>query len=433
MRKKLLALLMCATMVLSSSVVAMAAPSEDDFKNAGKVFTNSENFVNELYKENETIKETVWVQSVQTNVTFGFNDANLKAVKLNSDSKPLKYVGDYKNLAAAGSIVVCENTTTNPSATLQALVDEYVDANHLAASTTVAQAGLTKIAYLCEDTLGLKHLILASLTAGNTLSNVGTPTVVDTVSVTATTSAKVAYVNVATQATKPSAPQRVLTANYKTADGYSYDVDTKVDLFKADAKDVKGAGIKCVKYTTAKNVTLFKATVAKALEKGTLTKDAVAVCLSAYSVTGDKEVYGSFGLTKVTTPTSGYTVTSLSDLLSRTSLKDSVNIFKFNTESPVVDYEMGTQIYPITTVDENVSIADKSFVFDVTFTGDEDVIVFDQATVADKDNAGQADADKADKPADASPKTGDVAPIAALAVVMMGAFGAMVVASKKRA
>ena len=91
---------------------------------------------------------------------------------------------------------------------------------------------------------------------------------------------------------------------------------------------------------------------------------------------------------------------------------------------------MGTKIYPITTVDENVSIADKSFVFDVTFTGDEDVIVFDQATVADKDNAGQADADK---PADASPKTGDVAPIAALAVVMMGAFGAMVVASKKRA
>ena len=32
-----------------------------------------------------------------------------------------------------------------------------------------------------------------------------------------------------------------------------------------------------------------------------------------------------------------------------------------------------------------------------------------------------------------STKTGDVAPIAALAVVLMGAFGAMVVASKKRA
>ena len=39
----------------------------------------------------------------------------------------------------------------------------------------------------------------------------------------------------------------------------------------------------------------------------------------------------------------------------------------------------------------------------------------------------------ADKTTNASPKTGDVAPIAALAVVMMGAFGAMVVASKKRA
>ena len=48
----------------------------------------------------------------------------------------------------------------------------------------------------------------------------------------------------------------------------------------------------------------------------------------------------------------------------------------------------------------------------------------------DYKNAGQADADKT---TDASPKTGDVAPIAALAVVMMGAFGAMVVASMKRA
>ena len=32
MRKKLLALLMCATMVLGSSVVATAAPSDDDYK-----------------------------------------------------------------------------------------------------------------------------------------------------------------------------------------------------------------------------------------------------------------------------------------------------------------------------------------------------------------------------------------------------------------
>ena len=50
----------------------------------------------------------------------------------------------------------------------------------------------------------------------------------------------------------------------------------------------------------------------------------------------------------------------------------------------------------------------------------------------DYKNAGQADADKTTD-STSSPKTGDVAPIAALAVVMMGAFGAMVAASKKRA
>ena len=51
----------------------------------------------------------------------------------------------------------------------------------------------------------------------------------------------------------------------------------------------------------------------------------------------------------------------------------------------------------------------------------------------DYKNAGQADSDTAATTGDKAPKTGDVAPIAALAVVMMGAFGAMVVASKKRA
>ena len=70
--------------------------------------------------------------------------------------------------------------------------------------------------------------------------------------------------------------------------------------------------------------------------------------------------------------------------------------------------------------------------FDVTFNivDGHSVVIFDVDADAAKDNAGQADADKT---TDASPKTGDVAPIAALAVVMMGAFGAMVVASKKRA
>ena len=40
MRKKLLALLMCATMVLGTAVTAVAAPLKADFDAAKKVFEN---------------------------------------------------------------------------------------------------------------------------------------------------------------------------------------------------------------------------------------------------------------------------------------------------------------------------------------------------------------------------------------------------------
>ena len=94
---------------------------------------------------------------------------------------------------------------------------------------------------------------------------------------------------------------------------------------------------------------------------------------------------------------------------------------------------MGASIYPISTVATDVAISDTKFTFDVTFTGDSDVIIFDQAGDA-SNNDGVADTTTAAAANNsASPKTGDVAPIAALAVVMMGACGAMVVASKKRA
>ena len=80
---------------------------------------------------------------------------------------------------------------------------------------------------------------------------------------------------------------------------------------------------------------------------------------------------------------------------------------------------------------------DKTITFDNNATFVDGVFVFDKGELA-----AEPEADKNDGVSDTtapttdnttSPKTGDVAPIAALAVVMMGAFGAMVVASKKRA
>lgn len=398
--------MMCATMVLGSSAVAFAAPSNDDYSNAKKIFSNSKNFTNELFKENATVKETVWVKSVQTNVTFGFDADTMKAVKLNDDNKALKYVGDAKDLTVGYPAV-------NGSVTVQSVVDAYVAANHLDSAATVAQLGLSKIAYVFTDTQNLSHVIIADLAGTGAAA---TATTVDSVS-----------------ATIKIAAGTVTKADYMTADGYSYDVDSDVTLFSADEKNVTGSGIKCVKYETASTLTKYIPTLAKALENGTITKNAVAVKLSAYSVVGNKDAAATaddyLRLQSVTTPTAGYTVTSLSDLLSRTSLKDSVNIFKFNEESPVTDYEMGASIYPISTVASNVSVSDSKFTFDVTFTGDDNIIIFDQASDA---SANDGAADKTTT-STSSPKTGDVAPIAALAVVMMGACGAMVVASKKRA
>ena len=406
MRKKLLALVMCATMVLGSSAVAFAAPSQDDYTNAKKIYDNSKNFTNELYKENEKVKETVWVKSVQSNVTFGFDADTLQAVKLNDDGKALLYVGDAKDVTATA--------TVNASTTIGTVVEKYAASKNLDTTKTVADLGLEKVIYAAKDNMGLSHVIYASVDDKTVAPAAATYTTVKEL-----TSSEITF---------NGAKQTV----YYTADGYSF-VESGAKLFEADVKDVTGSGIKCVKYDTAKLESKYIPTLAKALENGTLTKNAIAVELTAYSVIGDKDVYGSYKLNKVTTPTAGYTVTSLSDLLSRTSLKNSVNIYKFNEESPVTDYEMGASIYPISTVATDVAISDTKFTFDVTFTGDSDVIIFDQAGDA-SNNDGVADTTTAAAASTTnSPKTGDVAPIAALAVVMMGACGAMVVASKKRA
>ena len=434
MRKKLLALLMCATMVLGSSVVATAAPSDDDYKNAEKIFKNSVNYINEKYKEDDTVKETKWVKSIQTNATYGFNTANMLGVKLNSDSKPLKYVGDYVDLTGIkkgtevveGKVkdvtyAVVKTAPSNGSVTINDIVAAYIANNNLDANKTVDALGLSKVAVtVIDEVTKVAHVQLYSLSDDLVAG------------ATATFDYNVASSKVTLAPSKTAA----LSVSYKKADGYSDDVDTTITLFKADTKDVTGAGIKCIKFTSAEDLlSTYKATTAKALETGALTKDAVAVVLNAYSVvTSEPKNDNPAGLElkNVETPTSGYTVTGLTDLLSRTNLKGAVNVFKFNTESPSYDHEMGAQIYPLGTVASNVDVSADKFTVGVAFTGDDGVIIFDQAEVADKDDAGQADADKTTD-STSSPKTGDVAPIAALAVVMMGAFGAMVVASKKRA
>jgi hypothetical protein len=226
--------------------------------------------------------------------------------------------------------------------------------------------------------------------------------------------------------------------NYKSADGWTY-TESGDTLFSADTKDVTGSGLTAIKYTSAKSIKTYTTTFAKALENGVLTKNAVAVVLTAYASVGSvNETPGTskwLKLNEVSTPVEGFSVTSLTDLLSRTSLSDSINIFNINDQIYTIDSEIGDTIFTLGQVASDIDITGSKFTFTLPLSGADNVIIFDQAE-AESNNDGVASettTTTASQTAASSPKTGDVAPIAALAVVMMGACGAMVVASKKRA
>ena len=78
MRKKLLALLMCATMVLGTGVTAMASTADDAKKiYVNKSGNNANLFMDEFYKGNETIVRKVYNPNAGDFVEYGYlNDAN---------------------------------------------------------------------------------------------------------------------------------------------------------------------------------------------------------------------------------------------------------------------------------------------------------------------------------------------------------------------
>jgi hypothetical protein len=412
MRKKLLALLMCATMVLGSSAVAFAAPSDDDWTNAGKIVSNSENIINELYKENTTVKTTAYVTTLKSTATFGYNEKNnLAAVKLNDAGKALIYAegDDYVEMTGKDAVIVegaDGNFYLNPSAALE---------DGAYATDTVPEKAIIKYTIAGK---GTQYAIAEPVDPNGN------------------------YTGSDVKATRYSITQ-VMTldsdGNYKSTDGWTYTVDSNASLFTADTKDVTGSGLTAIKYTSAKNIKTYKATFAKALENGVLTKNAVAVVLTAYASVGSvNETPGSakwLKLNEVSTPVEGFSVTSLTDLLSRTSLSDSINIFNINDQIYTIDSEIGDTIFTLGQVASDIDITGSKFTFTLPLSGANNVIIFDQAE-AESNNDGVASettTTTASQTAASSPKTGDVAPIAALAVVMMGACGAMVVASKKRA
>jgi hypothetical protein len=413
MRKKLLALLMCATMVLGTAATAFAAPSDESWTAAKKVLSNSANIINELYKEQkDAVKTTAYVSSIKKTATFGFDSSTLEAVKLNDDGKALIYLDTdtYVDLTTSNAVIVRDGTSNyflNPSGALTSYI-----------STASSQADYPQYAvvgYKLDGTTQ-KYALTERIDG--------------------------AYVGTNYKATRYKVVTELVTDKdgaYTTADGWTYTESGKT-LFKADTKDVAGSGITAIEYKTAQDIEDLDPTLATAIENGVLSSDAVAIILTAYAKVGSVNVAPTdddwMKLSEVTTPVSGFTVTALTDLLSRTSLKDAVDIYNINTEVYDINSEIG-KVYQLGKVASDVDITGSKFTFTLPFSGEQNVLIFDQAK-AQSNNDGVASettttTSAASETAASSPKTGDVAPIAALAVVMMGACGAMVVASKKRA
>ena len=428
MRKKLLALLMCATMVLGSSAVAFAAPTKDNYDDAKKILEKGEKVVAEL--EYSKVKTPVYVRG-EGGVNYGFaavskEDKNTPAfttgnyasgIRLNDDNKPLKSIGSIaiNNAVENKAVINASVTTSNAVAALTARYGADANLNNAKVAYVVN--------YNAADTQNPVYKVAVVTVNGTTAdpdSSVETYSSNNDIKVNADGTLKE-------------------DVDFITADGYSYDVDGTITLFEADG-NAKSASDVQYAYTFTnlrgtKEVANNQLSVAKALEEGTLTKDAVAVGLHLYQIEAtSSNGYPRVTMFKDTTAANTVDLTAAVDALSRTSVKNATDVYQIST-TVKRDSEAGAYNL-LKTISTGVDLSSAKFT--ITVDGGEAILIFDNAADA-SNNDGVSDtttsADAATTAANnsASPKTGDVAPIAALAVVMMGACGAMVVASKKRA
>ena len=406
MRKKLLALVMCATMILGTAVTAVAAPLKEDYDNAKKIFDNGSKVITEMTTNGSKKQVPVTVNvDLEGGVAYGFNAAG-EAVRLNDEGK--------KALAYIGKIAINKTKKTNgvvnaSVVTTNAIADATAEYGADAFLKNYKAAYVTNI----SSVAGEPAYKVAVVTLGGTTLN---PTTT------------VAYYSLK-NAAKFVAQEE--DADFMTKDMYSYD-ETDAPLYKAILQTSSAEGSYVyVPAATAYTDTELR-TVAYALEAKTLTKDAIALVFDVKqivkntdSATKDEHPYV---LTAVTSPVADVTLTLENDWFSNTKLfAKNLKTFRVSdTWSSDGKYNL------LALVESGLDLSVPYGKFDVTFNivDGHSVVIFDVDDAAAKDNAGQADADANKTP---SPKTGDVAPIAALAVVMMGAFGAMVVASKKRA
>lgn len=421
MRKKLLALLMCATMVLGTAVTASAATTEKDAK---KVYgDNYKKFEAEYYPTDSIIKADAYNGKKGT-VEYGYLANTAPGV-----AEQFTPVVVYK----AGAEL---NDTEK---------DKYYAATPVANKFDVKENGPETVSAAAvrriETAIANKSVTAKGVYAVEVKDDNGNAKQTVTVNVTGTAPALTAAYGVATEGMVTNTDKYVKAPNEGAAAAGNLVKGSK-NILKSTDENAYGTLYANI---SAPNLDADVDAIISAIDGGVFSKDAVAVKVTAYLqgtvATYDlgldyKNIYnGNAKLLYNVDKLQAGTYTFDSDLISRTGFKDAaaVNVFQPTLARTKFDTDFGALVKDFVKV-ATVEVG-KTITFDNDATFVDGVFVFDKGELAAEPEADKNDgvSDTATTDNTTSPKTGDVAPIAALAVVMMGAFGAMVVASKKRA
>ncbi len=395
MRKKLLALVMCATMVLGTGVTAFADDTQDT---VDKITKNYSKFDKEVVANgvNSTVKDEVTYVAkdskgnvVVKTVKVAYNADTQEPVVLNKDGKPATYVEDK----------ITATEVVNQSVATTAVAAAVAAGKNTAAVTVKTLTGNQEVTFLVKDGVATKAELMDGIN----------------------------YVETADDAIKTISANDKILASTDLNFGKVWATVSKSD----DAAAIQPALYEAVKNgTLSENAFLAKFTafvqetgdVKTADIKGVTDKDGNAVKAAKLYFYGTD--FSNF---------MGGTFTLDADLFSQSTLKKASNITVYKYAGYESEYSSLLKQPVKGLLEVGTAEIGKTFSFEnlKSLSG---TFVFDQAADA-ANNDGVADTTTAAAAANnsASPKTGDVAPIAALAVVMMGACGAMVVASKKRA
>jgi hypothetical protein len=465
MRKKLLALLMCATMVLGSSAVASAATiTPDDISNAQKVI--------DQYTDGAIDKE---VDAKSTKVTFSVKYEN------GSDTAFYNYgIVDTKTDNKATTTVVKTDKSGNAltQVNAEAIIGGIDDVNHVVYFKEAGAVGYTTAGANNGATNPSASTVNISSTAASIVSGTSNYYVQGSWALAGTALASDQYA-VVTEAqftaigdsdypvsifdtdsnltasravvtlTKYTKSETAIstTATAGTTDTFGVDPDGYIAL-----KDSKTSVVELSKeiadgyWVSISQATASLGDVAQALADSEISASAVAVQIDFYELTANTDLDKNttdnpngeesfMQLKKVKTAKSNVDVTFKSDWLSRSNAKNANKVYVINPNygsDKIAEYffKIGS-VYEVSDLADNAFttnyIVSGTYIFDTVEDASQNDGVNDEATTTATTAAPAADT------AATSPKTGDVAPIAALAVVMMGACGAMVVASKKRA